>query len=204
MYEYKDLLQKVIEDIPKKNETKPFGITFIAAPGMGKSTVAEIISKKMDIYITANDKIRRILETLGIDPEEHAKMVTELANDRTVYMLENNMSMIIDANMEFFWQLAYNNFKKYNAKLYFIKLDCEEAIILKRIEERKKKFESDNPENYSRADKNDYVKYLERKKESTFPSELIFHTINTNATIDEIEKEIDILINKIREENLKG
>jgi thymidylate kinase len=141
---------------------------------------------------------------LGIDPEENSKMVTELANDRTVYMLKNNMSMIIDANMEFFWKLACNNFKNYNAKLYFIKLDCEEDVILKRIEERRNKFEDSNPENYSRANINDYLKYLERKKESTFPSELIFYTINTNTTIEEIEKEIDILINKIREENLNG
>jgi hypothetical protein len=45
MYEYKDLLKKVIEEIPMRKETKPFGITFIAGPGMGKSTVAEMISK---------------------------------------------------------------------------------------------------------------------------------------------------------------
>jgi adenylate kinase family enzyme len=193
---YEELLKIVISDIPINPQEKPFGITFIAPPGIGKTTVSKILSKKTGIYITANDKIRRIVEKYGIDPEENHKLVEKLANDRTVYMLENRTNMIIDANMQFFWESAQNNFKKYDANLYFVKLECEEKEIIKRITEREKNFGKD-PENYSRAPVELYYKYKEKLKTSTFPESLVFYTIDMNQSQEKIEAEIDKLIEKL-------
>ncbi|MBQ2873380.1 MAG: AAA family ATPase [Bacilli bacterium] len=193
---YEELLKIVISDIPINPQEKPFGITFIAPPGIGKTTVSKILSKKTGIYITANDKIRRIVEEYGIDPEKNHKLVEQLANDRTVYMLENKTNMIIDANMQFFWESAQNNFKNHNASLYFIKLVCEEAEIIRRIKEREKNFGKD-PENYSRAPVELYYKYKEKLKNSTFPEELVFYTIDMNQSQEKIEMEIDKLVEKL-------
>lgn len=196
---YKEIFNLVIRDIPLTNEPHVFAITFIAPPGIGKSTVSKILSKKLNIYVTANDKIRRLVETLGINPIENSDLVEQLANDRTVYMLENRTSMIIDANMQFFWEKAVQNFKDYNAKLYFVKLDCEEKKIIERIKERSLNFNQNN-ENYSRAVVEDFYRYKRKAMQSNFPQELIFYTIDANQSIDNVEIQIENLVMKIRDD----
>lgn len=193
---YEEIFKIVISDIPIKQEEKTFGITFIAGPGMGKTTISKMISNNTGIYITANDKIRRIIENLGIDPQENHKLVEKLANDRTVYMLENKSNMIIDANMQFFWKEAVNNFKNHNAKLYFVKLICEEEEIIRRIKEREKTFGEDK-ENFSRVGVEAYYKYKEKLKNSDFPEDLIFYNIDVNKSKEEIELQINSLLKKI-------
>lgn len=195
--EYNELFNLVIKDIPLTNDEKVFGITFFAPPGAGKSTVSKILSEKTGLYVTANDKIRRIAESFGIDVNENKQMIEQLANDRTVYMLKNKTSMIIDANMQFFWQMAMDNFKNYGAELYFVKIDCDEETIIKRIKERALGFET-NRENYSRAIVDDYYKYKEKSINRPIPEELVFFTIKTNTSIEEIEKQIDVLVEKIK------
>lgn len=186
---YNELFNKVIEDIPITSNHQVYGITFFAPPGAGKSTVARILSEKTGLYITANDKIRRIAESEGIDPNENRQMIEQLANDRTVYMLKNHTSMIIDANMQFFWQSAQNNFNNHNAKLYFVKIECSEETILNRIEERAKRFNT-NTENYSRAVAEDYYKYKDKASKQPIPEELVTFTINTDTTLDKIEEQV--------------
>lgn len=190
---YNDILDLIIKEIPKNSSEKVYGITFIAGPGTGKSTIAKYISEKFGVYVTANDKIRRILEKNGIEPEQ--SLVEKLAEDRTVYMLENKISMIIDANMMFHWKTACNNFDKYNATLYFIKITCPESQIIKRIQERQKNWDRDSSI-LSRATEQDYYKFLEKCKNSDFPEDLIFYTINSNCDISEIKKQIEKMYEK--------
>jgi len=194
---YNDILDLIIKEIPKEPSEKVYGITFIAGPGTGKSTVSKYISEKFDVYVTANDRIRRILEKHGIDPEQ--SLVEKLAEDRTIYMLENKISMIIDANMMFHWQTACNNFKKYNAKLYFIKIDCPKEEVIKRINERQIKWNSDSSI-LSRATEEDYYKFLEKSKNSDFPENLIYYNINSNCDISNIKKQIEELYIKFMNE----
>lgn len=204
--DYNKLFDMVVSDIPLKPEPACFGITFIAPPGAGKSTIANIISQKTGLYITANDKIRRLVESVGIDPNEpeNRRLVEQLANDRTVYMLKNKTSMIIDANMQFFYESAMNNFKNHDARLFFVKIDCPEEEILKRIESRAANFDK-KPENFSRAVAADYYKYLERTKTSTFTDDLVLFTIDSSKSLENIEKQVDELIdvlnNKLKGEN---
>lgn len=191
-----ELLNLVIKDIPLVNDNNVFGITFFAPPGAGKSTVAKILNEKTGLYVTANDKIRRIAESIGIDVNENRQLIEEVANDRTVYMLKNGTSMIIDANMQFFWQKAQENFTNHNANLFFVKIDCSEDSIIKRIENRALNFEN-NKENYSRALVEDYYKYKEKSEQKPIPEELVYFTINTDTTIENIENQVDELIKKL-------
>jgi len=196
MYDYEKIFKRVISDIPVKRDNKVYGITFIAPQGTGKSRVSNILSEKLNVYVTANDKIRRILEEFGIDPEEQSKLVNKLAEDRTIYMLENKTSMIIDANMRLFYDIAMSNFNKYNAKLYFVRLECSEEEILRRIDERSKNFGVDK-ENYSRANRENYAKYKEKEKNSYFPENLVFFTIDTEK---DLNFQIDKLIEKLKKD----
>lgn len=191
-YSYDELLEMVVRDIPMKRSENVYGITFIGLPGVGKTTVANRLSKKTGLYVTANDKIRCLLEELGYDVYgKHRTLVESLANDRTKYMLRNGISMIIDANMNGFYEMAINNFKEFNAKLFFIKLECSEEVILDRIEKR---LISNDLNNYSKADKEAYFVNKERFKLKSFPEEYVFATINTE---DDIDDQIDVVVNKI-------
>lgn len=123
-----------------------------------------------------------------------------MAYDRTNFLFDHGTSIIIDANMEFHYQMAIDNFANHNAKLYFVKLECSEETIIKRILKRKEHFLT-NPDNYSRADLEDYYTYLENKKiKPKFPEEAIFYTINTDTTLEEIEKQVDELAEKIKQD----
>lgn len=191
MHSYEELLEIVVRDIPINKSKMVYGITFIGLPGVGKSTVANNLSKKLGLYVTANDKIRRLLDELGYDVEgEYRTLVESLANERTRYMLKNGVSMIIDANMNGFYEMAINNFNEFNAKLFFIKLECSEEVILDRIDKRL----ANSKKNYSKADRNAYFANKERFKLKPFPEDLVFATINTE---DDIDNQIDIVVNKI-------
>ena len=150
------------------------------------------MSEKTGLYITANDKIRRILEKLGYDVDhEYRTLVESLANDRTRYMLKNGVSMIIDANMNGFYEMAINNFKEFDARLFFIKLECSEEVILDRIDKR---LVNGDANNYSKAGRESYFTNKEKFKLKPFPEELIFATINT---CDNIDSQIDEVIDKL-------
>ena len=191
MHSYEELLEIVVRDIPINKSKMVYGITFIGLPGVGKSIVANNLSKKLGLYVTANDKIRRLLDELGYDAEgEYRTLVESLANERTRYMLKNGVSMIIDANMNGFYEMAINNFNEFNAKLFFIKLECSEEVILDRIDKRL----ANSKKNYSKADRNAYFANKERFKLKPFPEDLVFATINTE---DDIDNQIDIVVNKI-------
>lgn len=192
MHSYEELLEMVVRDIPINKSKMVYGITFIGLPGVGKSTVANKLSKKLGLYVTANDKIRRILDELGYDVDgEYRTLALSLANERTRYMLKNSVSMIIDANMNGFYEMAINNFNEFNAKLFFIKLECSEDVILDRIDKR---LVSSKKNNYSKADRNAYFANKERFKLKPFLEDLVFATINTENDID---NQIDIVVNKI-------
>ena len=105
-------------------------------------------------------------------------------------LLKNGVSMIIDANMNGFYEMAINNFNEFNAKLFFIKLECSEEVILDRIDKRL----ANSKKNYSKADRNAYFANKERFKLKPFPEDLVFATSNTE---DDIDNQIDIVVNKI-------
>lgn len=195
-YSYENIFEKLVAEIPLKPSDNVYGITFIAGPGFGKSTVAKIISKKLGLYITVNDKIRRLYNELGFDDVAYEDDIKRMANDRTIYLLDNKTSHIIDANMEFYWEMALNNYNNHNAKLFFVELSCAEEEVLKRIGVRKDNFGKND--NLSRATEADYYNYLEKKKTNGIPKNKIFFTIHTDTSVEEIEKQVDILIEKIR------
>ena len=195
-YSYEIILDKLLSEVPIKESNNVYGITFVAGPGFGKSTVANMLSKKLGLLIVANDQIRRVYDELGFDNTKYEDDIKKMAYDRTVYLLRNKTSHIVDANMQFYWQMAIDNYSKYNAKLYFIELKCSEEEVLKRIQIRESNFGKND--NQSRATIEDYNRYLRLKEEKGIPDNLVFYTINTDTSIEEIEKQVDLLVEKLQ------
>lgn len=191
--EYYKLYQLVIADVILQPRGKFFGISFIGSPGVGKSTVAKMLSEKLNIYVSINDQIRRVLALEGMDPFENQALVEKLAYDRTSYLLENQCSVIIDANVLTAYPQVIANFARFFTECFFIKLDCSEEEILRRLDARKLLFDSDNRV-FSRATRKDYYKYLNRLHNNPFPEEKVFFTINTELNL---EPQVDQLIEKI-------
>lgn len=153
-------------------------------PGVGKSTVAKILSQKLGIYVSINDKIRRLLAENGISPFENQALVERLATDRTSYLLENSTSVIIDANVLTAYPAVISNFARFSSECLFIKLECGEEEILRRLDFRETLFEKDSNV-FSRATRKDYYKYLDRYKKNPFPEDKVFFTIDTESDLDE-------------------
>lgn len=192
--DYDYLYHLIIKDIPIVKDDFLYGITFIGPPGIGKSTIAKLLSKRLNLYVTANDKIRRMLDDLGIDSVTNQPLVEKLAYDRSRYMLENHTSMIIDANCLTAYKLVEENFHSFHAPCFFIKLDCSEKEILRRLDYRETQFGKDE-NNFSRATRKDYNSYLERLRKNPFPEEKIFFTICTEK---ELAPQIEELVKKIK------
>ncbi len=197
-YSYTKILDKLLSEVPINESDNVYGITFVAGPGFGKSTVANMLSKKLGLLIVVNDQIRSFYDELGFDNTKYEDNIKKMAYDRTVYLLEHKTSHIVDANFQFCWKMAMDNYGKYNAKLFFIELICSEDEVLRRIKDRESNFGKND--NQSRATIEDYNRYLNLKKENNMPSDLIFYTINTDTSIEEVEKQVDLLVEKLKKE----
>lgn len=183
----------VIEEVPLNPQEHFFGISFVGPPGVGKSTVAKMLGEKLNIYISINDQIRRMLASLDIPTFENQPLVEKLAYDRTSYLLEHRTSVIIDANALTAYPQLIDNFARFSAECLFIKLECDEKEILRRLDNRELLFDKDSNV-FSRATKKDYYKYLDRLEKNPFPKEKVFFTIDTSK---DLEPQIDRLIAKI-------
>ena len=192
---YQDLYNMVIEDIPLSNDDVVYGISFVGLPGTGKTTISHLLSKKLNIHVTSNDKIRRLLDSIGINSSKNQSLVERLAYNRSAYMLENKTSMIIDADVLTTYSVVEENFKRFNAQCFFIKLELSEQEVLRRLDEREKQFGKEK-NNYSRVTKEDYHKYINKLKNNHFPQNKVFYTINVEECLD---TQINLLVDKIKD-----
>ncbi len=81
------------------------------------------------------------------------------------------------------------------AECLFIKLECDEKEILRRLDNRELLFDKDCNV-FSRATKKDYYKYLDRLEKNPFPKEKVFFTIDTS---NNLEPQIDEFIFKLHD-----
>lgn len=191
--DYQRLL-KLLSDY-KYNETdKPYIICFIGGPGYGKSYLAKLISKRFNIPIVSNDKIRRLLESEGLD-YKNRDIVHKIEYAQIYNIIKNKSSVILDANSIRTHDVISKKADDYNIKCYFINLTCDEDTIIERLKYRETQFGKDD--NYSRATYKYYYEYKECLKSIKFPKEKIFFEIKTDEDLD---KQIDELFNRINED----
>lgn len=193
---YEELFKIVIKDIDiNKKSDKLFGLGFIGIPGIGKSFLSKKLEKELNIQIVSRDKIRRLLESFNIDPKVNRDLVYKLAYDEIEYLLNNNISLIVDSNLIMDYKDVLNIFQKFGVNIYFLKLICNDKTIIDRLDKREKSEE----ENYSRATKDTFDYYKKREENNPFPKELIYYEINTEL---DLENQIDELISKLNNDNI--
>lgn len=207
---YKRFLEKFLHtiDYPSGNTNKLFSVGLIGTTGVGKSTIAELLSKELNLYVASNDKVRRFLNKEGLPgkfPEQ--KLLQYIAEESSRYLYKNKISHVIDADLVKFHGVAKKNAENYGVKFFLIHLICPENVIFERLRERKKEIRRElkkNPDSEF-ADQGhslSYKKeYLERTKQhNMFPlPDYVYFTIDTSQNVD---VQINKLKKKLKKESV--
>ncbi|MEK6589380.1 MAG: AAA family ATPase [Nitrospinota bacterium] len=136
--------------------SKSLLIIFAGLIGTGKSTLADILAKRLDIPILSSDTIRK--ELSGIPPEEHkyedfekgiyGKEFTDRTYEemfkRAREFLTSGSSLIIDASFKkrYHRKLAFDMASELGVRFYIIETVCNSEEIEKRLNARIKNKES--------------------------------------------------------------
>ncbi len=96
----RDFINEMNLEEVKKYE-RPFVITFVALPGSGKTEIARELSKKLKIYLLANDYIRNYYYQFTKDYSEEKRTtienkVKEIQIERIKKLVDNKVSFILD------------------------------------------------------------------------------------------------------------
>jgi predicted kinase len=189
---------------------KPTLIIFAGLIGTGKSSLAYILAKRLDIPIISSDIIRK--ELSGIPPEEHKYEDFEKGiygkefTDRTYEemfkrargFLTSGSSLIIDASFKkrYHRKLAFDIASELGVRFYIIETVCNREEIEKRLNARIKNKES-IPFKYITGQASDgrWEIYERQKDDFDAMNEI---DKNSHITVDTTES-IDTCIEKILE-----
>ncbi|HOP65440.1 MAG TPA: AAA family ATPase [Bacilli bacterium] len=191
--------------ISKGNKKHPYVILFDAISGMGKSTVAKMFSKKLDIKVLGKDKIRQFIYRTSFpnNPEKREKLTSKIQNYRVEETIKNGNNCIIDGNVANNFKEKISLIEKYHLKYYIIKLICDREIVLEREKNRKVitdyYVDGDESIDYSGAGVSTFLNMEKRKK--TIPKQYINFEIDTSKSLKEVEKQVEVIANKINNEN---
>jgi predicted kinase len=188
-----DLSLKYLKTIKAKplNTKKLFAIGLIGVTGVGKSTFAKKLSKKLDLYLASSDKIRRFLNDSGypgVDPDQ--KLHYQISFKTLTHLLKNKISTVYDADLIKFTDNATKIVNSHGAEMFWVHLICPEPIILERLRARttrvQKAMKSNNKSHektgHSVAGVEEYMNRRELHKNIALPKN-IFLTINTSKEI---------------------
>ena len=184
-----NIKERFITDFPIHigNKKEPYIILFDAYTGQGKSYVSKIISNIDKSVILNNDEIRNWLN----DYTDKNNLRNELQRYRLELLLKNNNSCILDSCFCHNWKDKKAYYDSLGYKYYIIRLDCSDAVVEKRLQERVK-----NDDNYSEANYNDYL--WMKNNVSHVDDDLIDFVINTEK---DVESQVKEFYNKYLEEN---
>ena len=181
-----NLKKNFLNDFPifKGNKENPYIILFDAYTGQGKSFVSKVISKYDKSIILNNDEIRNWLN----DYTDKNNLRNELQRYRLELLLKNNNSCILDSCFCHNWKDKKVYYDSLGYKYYIIRLDCSDAVVEKRLQERVK-----NNDNYSEANYNDYL--WMKNNVSHVDDDLIDYVINTEK---DVELQVKEFLNKYK------
>lgn len=209
LYLPEKLINKFIDRNPinKGKEVNPFIILLDGPIGSGKTTLANIISKKMNIVVLSNDKIRQFLYTENIkDTKTNQELTGIIQSFRIKENLLNSNSCLLDRNVSNNYLRKKERMKKYNVPLYIISIIYNREQVIERLNKRVvNKFEIDNLNsseviNYSEANYENFL-YNEMIRD-IIPNEDIYFKIDMTKDFKDIEKQVDILINEFKKDNI--
>ena len=173
--------------IPKGKNENPYIILFDAYTGMGKSTVARVLTKYLEAIILNNDEVRNFLN----DYQDQSTLKDQLQKYRLEELLKNGNNCIHDSCFCHNYKTKLEYYKQLGYKYYIIRLECSD----KTVEERLNKRTLDGV-NYSIADYNGYL-WMKENVERV-PLNLVDFTINVE---EELEQQVIKIVESIKKDN---
>ena len=184
-----ELLEKFKQNFPlqKGKNENPYIILFDAYTGMGKSTVARVLTKHLEAIILNNDEVRNFLN----DYQDQSTLKDQLQKYRLEELLKNGNNCIHDSCFCHNYKTKLEYYKQLGYKYYIIRLECSD----KTVEERLNKRTLDGV-NYSIADYNGYL-WMKENVERV-PLNLVDFTINVE---EELEQQVIKIVESIKKDN---
>ncbi|MDD3241816.1 MAG: AAA family ATPase [Bacilli bacterium] len=192
--------------IMKGKNSKPFIILLDGITGTGKSTISRMIKDRIDIEIINNDKVRHFLSMTSFigDFKDEQRIVKKINYFRLEENLKNNNNCLLDSDISNNFDTKIEMIKKLGYKYVIIRIIYDRDKVLMRIKDRKKDIEIEksinlsDTYNYSNATLEDF--YRMEKDKNILDESLIYFEINTSFEIYDIEKQVDLLVKKLKED----
>ena len=147
---------------------KLFMIIIIGPPGAGKTTLAEFLKNQLSYTAhVASDNIKRFISEFR-EVHSHNKVSRNVVNAMTDEYLKNNISVIVDQNMETEEvQNLKNIADKHKIDFFIYRVEAHTNIREKRILERTKKY------NKPMMSKETMDKLLKRYEKNTYTGNIV-------------------------------
>ena len=189
--DYVNAYMKTINIIPS-NTKKLFAIGMIGLPGVGKTTFAQALGKRLNIYVSCNDTIRRFLNDQGFPGHSpNQELVEFIAESKSKYLYKNGISHVLDADLGKFHKVARQIAESSGAEFYLIHLVTPDNVAIDRVNARLNAIENGDMSNYSRVDEEFYHARKKLHQKQGIPNSVVM-TIDTSGDItsgiDKIEK----------------
>lgn len=184
-----ELLEKFKQNfpIPKGKNENPYIILFDAYTGMGKSTVARVLTKHLEAIILNNDEVRNFLN----DYQDQSTLKDQLQKYRLEELLKNGNNCIHDSCFCHNYKTKLEYYKQLGYKYYIIRLECSDKTVEERLNKR-----TLDVVNYSIADYNGYL-WMKENVERV-PLNLVDFTINVE---EELEPQVIRIVESIKKDN---
>lgn len=123
--------------LPKLKYKSPFIIAMCGHVGSGKSLISKVLSSELSLYIIGGDKIRNICyedNDKNHDISYINNIVNEVTKKEIKYLLDNNVSIVIDRSVS--TNKALEELKKLCNNIIMINLISDHKINIERIKNR--------------------------------------------------------------------
>lgn len=206
----KEKVKKVIEEKrvnPKETYQNPFLILLTGNVGSGKSLVAQILSKELNLYLISGDNIRNIIKDLYPEINLNILEVRQTNNiiclEEMNYCINNKYSIILDRNVSSQEDLSFIE-KKIDLPIIFIKIISSTKEDIKRVKKRNQQQELIIP-HYGHQDsrsgvvtEEEYNKIKERKVYDLEDS-IYDYFVDTNTSLSNLYEQLTTIKNQIQQ-----
>ena len=129
------------ELVPAGMETTAYPVLILMSglPGSGKSYLSEQVSAQLPCVIIESDRVRKVLFPQPSYTAEESAMVHRACRGLLRRLLKKGVRVIFDATnlVEFQRELLYGLAERCGAQLLIVRTVAPEAVIRKRLEERR-------------------------------------------------------------------